>query len=200
MLILCHISDDSDYFRCGNGLLVHILLSEGYIGDGIDIRSRTSWGHYTPATQKHLHVHAFNPENLAVCSETGQSLDPFFKPDIFIIANHADELSPWTSVVATICNASGYLSIPCCPWSFDAKFQRSLLSQCNVLTPFSFALPEGTTEEKFSDTLKLGSDSSKSSYSSYRIWLATVSLYCGWEIETETLRIPSTRNWSIVGM
>jgi tRNASer (uridine44-2'-O)-methyltransferase len=38
-----------------------------------------------------------------------------------------------------------------------------------------------------------------STYTSYRIWLASLSLYCGWEVECEVLRIPSTRNWAIVG-
>ena len=38
-----------------------------------------------------------------------------------------------------------------------------------------------------------------SSYSMYRTWLASVSLHCGWEVECEVLRIPSTRNWAVIG-
>jgi hypothetical protein len=34
----------------------------------------------------------------------------------------------------------------------------------------------------------------------YRIWLGSLSLHCGWEVESETLRIPSTRNWAIIGV
>ena len=33
----------------------------------------------------------------------------------------------------------------------------------------------------------------------YRSWLASVSLHCGWEVECEVLRIPSTRNWAVIG-
>jgi tRNASer (uridine44-2'-O)-methyltransferase len=33
----------------------------------------------------------------------------------------------------------------------------------------------------------------------YRIWLASLSLHCGWQVECEMLRIPSTRNWAIIG-
>ena len=50
------------------------------------------------------------------------------------------------------------------------------------------------------DNLELGRDGGKtSSYSMYRIWLASLSLHCGWEIECDNLRIPSTRNWAIAG-
>ena len=35
--------------------------------------------------------------------------------------------------------------------------------------------------------------------SKFRIWLSSLSLRCGWEIECGTLRIPSTRGWAILG-
>jgi hypothetical protein len=41
---------------CGNGLLTHILISEGYAGYGFDLRARTSWTHYPQVTQSHLFV------------------------------------------------------------------------------------------------------------------------------------------------
>ncbi|THU79346.1 DUF1613-domain-containing protein [Dendrothele bispora CBS 962.96] len=148
---------------CGNGLLTHILTSEGYTGNGIDPNE-------TPSHSK------------------------FFPEGVFIIANHADELTPWTPVLATLYSASGYLSIPCCAWTFDARYSRS---KSDI-----FLLPEGKhrTVDEFARTLALGGDGSNSSgYSMYRIWLASLSLYCGWEIECETLRIPSTRNWALVG-
>ncbi len=169
-------------FGCGNGLLTHILVSEGYSGCGIDVRARTSWSHYPAVTQSHLHVHAFDPFSA--------SPDPFLKPDVFIIGNHADELTPWVPVLSTLYSASGYLSIPCCPWSFDAKYDRSLQA------PFPVS-----DEDAFKESLCLGSQASAASaYSMYRVWLASLSLHCGWKVECETLRIPSTRNWAIVGM
>ncbi|KAF5383079.1 hypothetical protein D9615_004874 [Tricholomella constricta] len=169
-------------FGCGNGLLTHILVQERYEGRGIDLRARTSWSHYPQSTQAHLHVHAFDP--------TASSPDPYFQPGLFIIGNHADELTPWVPVLSTLHAASGYLSIPCCAWSFDAKYERSS-------TPM-FPVPGPVAE--FADTLNLGGEGGNvSSYSRYRIWLAALSLYCGWEVECETLRIPSTRNWAIVG-
>jgi len=167
--------------RCGNGLLTHILIAEGYKGCGIDLRARASWSLYPKSTQDNLHVHAFDPTCVSFP-------DPFLKADIFIIGNHADELTPWLPVLSTIHLASGYLSIPCCPWAFDAKYERS--STTNFTTP----------SPEFVERLNLGGDGIyASAYSKYRIWLASLSLHCGWEVECETLRIPSTRNWAIVG-
>ena len=167
-------------FRCGNGLLTHILTMEGYSGHGVDVRARTSWSHYPELTQAQLHVESLDPTSCAG--------HPYLRHGVFIIANHADELTPWTPVLATLHGASGYLSIPCCAWAFDAKYERASTSD--------YPMPG----ETFVDGLNLGGDgSNSSSYSRYRIWLASLSLYCGWRVECETLRIPSTRNWATVG-
>jgi len=54
-------------------------------------------------------------------------------------------------------------------------------------------------EPDFARRLNLGGDGNTlSCYSMYRIWLASLSLHCGWEVECENLRIPSTRNWAII--
>ncbi|KAL1661446.1 hypothetical protein GGF50DRAFT_129483 [Schizophyllum commune] len=204
---------------CGNGLLTHILVSEGYAGHGFDVRARTSWAHYPPATQARLRVHAFDPTDptstttttststtptsttptpspspalTSPTSPTSTSTPtstptPLLPPLAFLIGNHADELTPWLPVLATLHAASGYLSIPCCAWAFDTKYQRSRWAP--------YPTPEG-----FVDSLNLGgSGTVASGYSMYRVWLASLSLHCGWQVETEALRIPSTRNWAIVG-
>jgi tRNASer (uridine44-2'-O)-methyltransferase len=51
--------------------------------------------------------------------------------------------------------------------------------------------PEGNFEA--------GLEQGQSRYKSYLMWLGWVGLNCGWEWETEPLRIPSTRGWGIVG-
>ncbi|GBE77881.1 tRNA (uracil-O(2)-)-methyltransferase [Sparassis crispa] len=171
---------------CGNGLLVHILTAEGYLGHGIDLRARTSWSHYPDTTQSQLHVEALDPTIFA--DPAVSELPPYLRAGTFIIGNHADELTPWVPVLSTLCSASGYLSIPCCAWTFDARYERSS-------TP-----PYPVPDANFVENLNLGGDgSNKSSYSMYRIWLASLSLHCGWKVECETLRIPSTRNWAIIG-
>ncbi|KAF8225879.1 DUF1613-domain-containing protein [Tricholoma matsutake] len=188
-------------FGCGNGLLTHILTSEGYEGRGIDLRPRTSWSHYPPSTQACLHVYAFDPTSTLTSATTpmpaygdpGQSMD-FFKPGTFLIGNHADELTPWVPVLSTVHSLSGYINIPCCAWSFDAKYERSKTS----LYPLPPKL--AITSEEFVLSLNMGAQGEGgSSYSMYRTWLAYLSLHCGWEVECEVLRIPSTRNWALVG-
>ncbi|KAI0375354.1 DUF1613-domain-containing protein [Pilatotrama ljubarskyi] len=172
---------------CGNGLLTHILSAEGYTGHGIDVRARTSWSHYPETTRSQLHAEALDPTILVDSAPRMHDI-PYLHEGVFIIANHADELTPWTPVLATLFSASGYLSIPCCAWAFDEKYERSRVPDYPVPT------------NNFVEGLNLGGDGSNtSSYSRYRIWLASLSLYCGWKVECENLRIPSTRNWAIVG-
>jgi tRNASer (uridine44-2'-O)-methyltransferase len=188
--------------RCGNGLLTHILISEGYIGWGIDVRARTSWGHYPPSTQAALHVHTFHPSQLKQPSPSSQHPphSPEHEPEpetvqtpelplaegTFIIANHADELTPWVPLISTLHNASGYISIPCCAWDLDGKFERSQ----RETTKWGFPLIDPSTA---------GLGREASSYAAYRVWNASLSEWCGWEVEYDTLRIPSTRNWALVG-
>ena len=177
--------------RCGNGLLTHILISEGYHGHGIDLRSRVSWGHYPEHTRTALHVHAFDPTRYAR-SESGTI--PYLQRGTFLIGNHADELTPWLPLIATVEHASGYLSIPCCAWSFDERFA---LASGNTFV----GLTSIVNDNEFLDRLNLeGEGSHQSRYSTYRIWLAKLSQWMGWKIECDTLRIPSTRNWAIIGM
>ncbi|TFK47629.1 DUF1613 domain-containing protein [Heliocybe sulcata] len=169
---------------CGNGLLVHILVSEGYLGHGIDVRARHSWTSYPPATQSSLHVHALTPTSLLP--------DTYLTPGVFLIGNHADELTPWVPVLSALHDASGYLSIPCCAWAFDERFTRAKSRDA------LFPVPQSDSE--WVENLGLGGDGNyASAYSAYRIWIAALSEWCGWEVECDALRIPSTRNWAIVG-
>ncbi|KAJ7368995.1 hypothetical protein DFH08DRAFT_928974 [Mycena albidolilacea] len=179
-------------FGCGNGLLTHILLSCGYPGVGVDLRARTSWGTYSPHTQAHLRVDAFDPHVLA----TGAEPTLYTAPGQFVIANHADELTPWAPLLATRAPASGFLSIPCCAWAFDARFERG-----KTVAVEGGEKVGGDELAALVESLNLGADAAAaaSGYSQYRIWLAQLHRHCGWEIECEVLRIPSTRNWALVG-
>lgn len=152
-----------------------------------------------------MKVHALDPTQL-LSQNTGVDKDEeetsFLQPGVFLIGNHADELTPWIPVLATLTGASGYLSIPCCAWMFDERFTRSsaasgvdFFSDDGLLGPV-----EDEDEAAFIASLGLGAEGThKSQYSAYRIWLARLSQWLGWKIECDTLRIPSTRNWAIVG-
>lgn len=79
---------------CGNGLLVHILSSEGHPGRGIDVRRRKIWDMYGPQT--HLEEGAITPN------------DKTLFPDVdWLIGNHSDELTPWIPVIAARCVSLG---------------------------------------------------------------------------------------------
>ncbi|KAJ7688667.1 hypothetical protein B0H17DRAFT_1202760 [Mycena rosella] len=168
-------------FGCGNGLLTHILLSCGYAGLGIDLRARASWQTYPPHTQAHLRVDAFDPHTLAA----GAPPTVYTAPGQFVVANHADELTPGERLpqhpvlrVGVRCalraREAGYVPAR---GDDDAGGLAALV-----------------------ETLNLGADNGNTSgYAQYRIWLARLSRHCGWEVECEVLRIPSTRNWAIVG-
>jgi len=135
---------------------------------------------------------------------------------VFVIGNHADELTPYVPILSVSYGASGYLNIPCCPWDLDQKFTRANSGQYPLpIHDIEGAdgrdgISEGTEAGDVVDDsdqwmewiegLNLGGDGKfTSSYSAYRIWLARLTSWCGWEIETEVLRIPSTRNWALVG-
>ncbi|KAJ7771004.1 hypothetical protein DFH07DRAFT_734925 [Mycena maculata] len=181
-------------FGCGNGMLTHILLACGYTGRGIDLRARNSWMTYPPHTQARLQVDAFDPCVLA----PGAEASVYTVPGQFVIANHADELTPWAPLLATRAHASGFLSIPCCAWAFDVRFERGKAGAVDL-----FAGGASSEDVELADlvtALNLGSDSAATSgYAQYRIWLARLSRHCGWAVECEVLRIPSTRNWALVG-
>ncbi|KIY48414.1 DUF1613-domain-containing protein [Fistulina hepatica ATCC 64428] len=171
---------------CGNGLLTHILITEGYNGHGLDLRSRTSWSSYPTMTQASLHVCALDPAEFVIGNHVNVSFttaETHIPAQAFLIGNHADELTPWVPVLATACNASGFLNIPCCAWAFDERWQRGRLCL-----------------DEFASRLNLGAEGCHTSgYAQYRIWLAALTAYCGWCVECEALRIPSTRNWALVG-
>ncbi|XP_043269554.1 probable tRNA (uracil-O(2)-)-methyltransferase isoform X1 [Venturia canescens] len=98
---------------CGNGLLVHILTSEGHSGTGIDLRKRQIWDIYPPTTR------------LVEQTIVPSSSSLFPKID-WLIGNHSDELTPWIPVIAARSSYHcKFFLLPCCPHEFDGrKFQR----------------------------------------------------------------------------
>ncbi|KAJ2992073.1 hypothetical protein NUW58_g2298 [Xylaria curta] len=170
---------------CGNGLLVHILRQEGYLGWGFDARRRKSWDNFTdridPTSEKNtgqsLRQLVLLPSVLQDQSQQYDELaqqvhDGMFPQGTFIISNHADELTPWTPVLAAISDCP-FIMIPCC--SHDLSGAR-----------FRAAAPKDKGK-------------STSAYSSLVEWVKQIAYDCGWNVETEMLRIPSTRNTGIIG-
>ncbi|KAI0118183.1 hypothetical protein GGR51DRAFT_498409 [Nemania sp. FL0031] len=173
---------------CGNGLLVHILRQEGYSGWGFDARRRKSWDKFAdridPASEEETN-HSLRQLVLlpAILQDQTQQTthdgdlsqlthDGMFPRGTFIISNHADELTPWTPVLATISDCP-FIMIPCCSHALSGARFRA-------------AAPKDKSK-------------SSSAYSSLVEWVKEIAHDCGWNVETEMLRIPSTRNTGIIG-
>ncbi|XP_055445199.1 probable tRNA (uracil-O(2)-)-methyltransferase [Bubalus kerabau] len=140
---------------CGNGLLVHILSSEGHPGRGIDVRRRKIWDMYGPQTR--LEESAITPN------------DKTLFPDVdWLIGNHSDELTPWIPVIAARSSYDcRFFVLPCCFFDFVGKFQRT--------------------------------QSSKTQYRGYLDFITEVGSACGFHVEEDCLRIPSTKRVCLIG-
>ncbi|KHO00974.1 tRNA (uracil-O(2)-)-methyltransferase [Metarhizium album ARSEF 1941] len=170
---------------CGNGLLVYLLTQEGYSGWGFDARARKSWANYTTPTSaspsgRSLEERLLFPSIISAPKDTDNLShlhsttlhDGVFKPGTFIVSNHADELTPWTPILGTISHCP-YIMIPCCSHSLAGEKYRP---------------PPPRDKSK-----------PKSTYASLVDWVSQIAEDCGWQPETEMLRIPSTRNTGILG-
>ncbi|KAG1667090.1 putative tRNA (uracil-O(2)-)-methyltransferase [Nymphon striatum] len=98
---------------CGNGLLVYLLMCEGYEGIGIDVRCRKVWNLYDP--KPCLKEISIIPS------------DEYLFPEYdWLIGNHSDELTPWIPVIASRSSFKmRYFLLPCCFYDFSGKFQRT---------------------------------------------------------------------------
>ena len=208
---------------CGNGLLVHILLEEGYNGWGFDARRRKSWAIHSAKAQENLKELVLIPSILQTSATTAsaQTLSPAtarstteasaqflesattvqgsqknnsndadknkttneqtstleitngeLPKGTFIISNHADELTPWTPILANL-SESPFMMIPCCSHDLGGA--------------------------KFRAPPSKGPNASSSTYASLVSWVSKIAEDCGWVVEKEMLRIPSTRNAALIG-
>ncbi|KAK1252550.1 hypothetical protein MKX08_003737 [Trichoderma sp. CBMAI-0020] len=184
---------------CGNGLLVALLTREGYSGWGFDARERKSWAQYR--TRGHASPSGFSLEERLLlpsvvatpAATSGQAQashqaeaeaetdlllrdgvihDGAFPAGTFIISNHADELTPWTPILAASSRCP-FIMIPCCSHNLAGE---------------KFRAPPPRDKAK-----------AKSTYASLVDWVSRIAEDCGWTVETEMLRIPSTRNTCLLG-
>lgn len=175
---------------CGNGLLVHILNCENYSGWGFDARARRSWAKYGTKVQvrkssgsleerQSLETRVLLPSVIRDMQQgttdqirDDQIHDGLFPKGTFIISNHADELTPWTPILARLSDCP-FIMIPCCSHNLTGARFRA-------------APPKDRT-------------ASPSAFNSLCEWVAQIARDCGWKVEKEMLRIPSTRNTAFVG-
>ena len=212
---------------CGNGLLVHILTCEGYMGSGWDARARKSWHNYKQQGTVLLEARLELPHSEQLPAT------PWIPAGAFLIGNHADELTPWIPFLAASTPAcSGFVNIPCCAWTLEGSPftpTNQTLSENDIASwfrvpPASLPKPSMPTapvkassssyswmdrlahSRWFIERTIMPSDchntSHKTSHSkhlAYYVYLVALHLQAGWLFESEALRIPSTKNWAMVG-
>lgn len=234
--------------RVSDAHRVYILASEGYAGYGFDLRERKSWTTYT-SPRPDLRVQSLNPVELishTLAASSGQFAPPTsgaeetpwpFPRDSFLIFNHADEMTPWCPLLASMTPGDdvGFLNIPCCLHELVGRFERQTYS---IPTPFLASLPEPEspwpTVSRGADSLpadlspllvpfyaasplsyvsgngkgKMNANSTAGHsapsilggrYHAYQLYLAHLTLRCGFIPAREALRIPSTKNFGLVG-
>jgi tRNASer (uridine44-2'-O)-methyltransferase len=178
---------------CGNGLLVYILNAEGWQGWGFDARRRKTWATFGSDYEDKLQEMLLIPSILTFAEPTPASAPLLnappshtgvFPTGTFIVSNHADELTPWTPLLAFL-SCSPFIAIPCCSHDFGGTRFRSPVHKKYIVED-----PNATGKEK---------NKQPSAYASLCSWVSHLTETMGYEVEKEHLRIPSTRNIAILG-
>lgn len=165
---------------CGNGLLVHILILEGYKGKGIDARARKSWALYPSEVQNCLLEQIIVPQILldqqpmpsdvaASIQKQQISTTAEFPKNTFIIGNHSDELSCWVPLLGY-----PFIVIPCCSFGINGVRKR------------------------YPPRKNMAYKTPPSTYKALVDHVEDIALMNGWLVQKEMLRIPSTRNAAIM--
>lgn len=202
---------------CGNGVLTYILLSEGYPGWGFDARKRKTWSIFPDDVQDKLQQRILVPEILQQNSSLARVEDwhsGTFDRGTFIVSNHADELTPWTPLLAYM-NDSAFIAIPCCSHDLSgARFRAPIMSKATKIA--HERLPQQCTESdaditsdspsrpgQAAETGSLQRNEAQkkmpSAYSSLCSYVSSLASEVGFKPEQDVLRIPSTRNSCIIG-
>lgn len=213
---------------CGNGVLSYILIQEGYHGRGFDARRRKTW--QVLNMQEYLDEMICIPQPF-IASISGSSSNSgaddttsmeslltkspihngLFPPDTFIISNHADELTPWTPLLAALsCPSSPlpFLAIPCCSHALSgAKHRYSPKSVNPPALDSATAVNDREPQSRAGDLRSLrvakmkerdGTDD-KSMYACLTRKVVAMAEEVGFDVELTLMRIPSTRNIGVVG-
>lgn len=186
---------------CGNGLLVYLLKAEGYEGFGFDLQVRKSWAVWRGLNDTDLRTISLDAPAMV---EKSEALLP---PGCFLIGNHADELSSWIPLLAhAVPDCYGFVNIPCCLFQLDGQhfgknkytFEKEELSRLLGRPDDSCAFSHAWKEYDRGPP-RQGTSISTTRNINYLRYLSHLHLQAGWHLEKEALRIPSTKNWALVG-
>lgn len=125
---------------------VYILRNEGYDGFGFDLRARKSWALFSPLGAD-LRESAFVPSALLDDDDERTKL---FRPSSFIIGNHADELTPWIPIIASLVPDCASANIPCCSHQLVGRYNsiKHIVPCIDVIDAFGL---KGSSEQKLKE-------------------------------------------------
>lgn len=211
---------------CGNGVLVYVLVMEGYQGWGFDARCRKTWKIFPETVQERLSEEVYIPKPFAdTLSGSGASADALdvgakthfgmFPKDTFIISNHADELTIWTPLMAALANTESplpFMAIPCCSHALSGARYRYPLPRDNKFDndeERDNACEAEQNQQPATGDLKAlraakleaqtDAGANKSMYGCLTAKAMSVAQEIGYGVEKTMLRIPSTRNMAVIG-
>lgn len=198
---------------CGNGLLVHILISEGYKGMGIDARARKSWKTYPENVQKNLREQIIIPKVLLKPHPMVSQVAPHVRDNgrLFQVPEYEPRLPKQVPLMKYYSSANLLESLMVCTTEEFAPNTFLIGNHLDELTcwlplfgyPFivipccSHALNGAKIRyNPRRDHNSLG----VSTYGALVDHVEELASRVGWDVEKEILRIPSTRNTAIIGM
>ncbi|KAJ5100710.1 tRNA(Ser) Um(44) 2'-O-methyltransferase [Penicillium angulare] len=210
---------------CGNGVVVYVLLMEGYSGYGLDAHRRETWTVFPESVQERLKENIYIPKpflDVAKIREIGADVHTGdFPPETFIISNRADEMTVWTPLMAALaCPASplAFLAIPCCSHSLSGTSYRYPAPTNNIKLNGHHAhrntsqshddIVEQAPQPASGDlrALRLAKDKEKtadgrwgSMYGSLTAKTMNIAEEVGFEVEATLLPVSTTRNMGVVG-
>ena len=187
---------------CGNGILVYILLAEGYKGWGFDARRRKTWD-ALPGLADHLDEMILIPQPFLDALSSHSTTTPLphhhngvFPPHTFLISNHADELTPWTPILSALSSPATplpFLAIPCCSHALSgARHRYGALK-------FETSSQPATGDLNALRASKANTSDQNSTYACLTAKVTALAQELGFEVEKTLMRIPSTRNIGLIG-
>lgn len=211
-----HYGEDKSVFEfrdlgCGNGLLVYILILEGYTGQGIDARRRKSWKIYPECVQQNLLEQIVIPNVLLRPHPAFADIAPGMVDNgrMFLVP---DPATPKYSVpLVSYYTAANLLA-------------SSLVSTTEEFPPNTFIIGNHSDEltcwiplfnfpfmvipccshalngAKVRYNPRRGKHSVTSTYGSLVDHVHDLAAMMKWKVQKEMLRIPSTRNAAVIGV
>lgn len=201
---------------CGNGLLVHILIQEGYKGKGIDARARKSWKTYPSQVQENLLEQIIIP---SILLKLHPAMAPYIAGRLFQVPEF-NRKNPEAVPLIKYYSSENLLESPkvCTTDNFPANtfIIGNHLDELTCWIPLlnfpfmvipccSHALSGAKVRfspRKLSD-MKDGNSKAAQNVSTYGALVDHVEDLAntmGWNVKKEILRIPSTRNSAIIGI